>query len=706
MKKIILSLVIPAFFWVPGNVSAPAVQKSNPFFETYRTPFRVPPFDRIKTGHFLPAIEEGIRREQTEINLITANPKASTFENTIAAFDSSGVFLSEVTAVLGALQGADTNPDLQVLAKQTAPLLASHNDDISLNEGLFQRVKSVYDRRQTLNLNQDQMFLLENTYGDFIRSGARLDPGQKECLREWNKELSLLSVQFGENLLAETNDFKLIIADRADLAGLPPAVVGMAEAAAKQAGLAGKWMFTIQIPSMIPFLQYSEKRDLREKLYRAYITRCDRGNSRDNKQVVRRIVILRSEKARLLGFPTHAHFVLEKNMAKTPDTVSAFLKKLWDPALARAKTERAKMQAIIDRGGNRFKLAAWDWRYYAEKLRQEKFDLDDAALRPYFKLENVRKGVFILCEKLYGLKFVERPDLPRYHPEVQVYEVRENDGRHVGVLYMDFHPRAGKRGGAWSGAFRLEYYKNGKREAPVSTIVCNFTRPAGDTPSLLSIDEVETFFHEFGHSLATLLSESPFRSRSVARDSVELPSQIMEHWALEPELLSLYAMHYRTGEIIPVELVEKIRRSGLFNQGFATVEYLAASILDMAWHTISEPWDIDVTTFEKAILGYIGLIPEISSRYHSTYFNHIFRGGYSAGYYNYIWSEILDSDAFEAFREKGIFDKATALSFRKNILERFGNDDIMKQYVRFRGAEPKIEPLLKKRGLDDGPKPE
>jgi peptidyl-dipeptidase Dcp len=474
----------------------------------------------------------------------------------------------------------------------------------------------------------------------------------------------------------------------------------MAEETARQLKMPGKWIFTVQVPSMTPFLQYSTRRDLREKIYRGYIMRGDRGNERDNKETIRQIANLRAEKARLLGYTSHAAFVVEINMAKTPKAVDDFLLKLWTPALARARSEVADMQAIIDREGGKFQLAPWDWWYYAEKVRQEKFALDDAALRPYFKLENVRQGIFALCDKLYGLKFTERRDIPVYNPEVQVFEVREADGRYVGVLYMDFHPRPSKRGGAWSGSFRRQYFENGKRVAPLSTITCNFTRPTADAPSLLSVEEAKTFAHEFGHSLATLLSNSTWRSRSVPRDAVELPSQIMENWMLEPELLTTYAKHYQTGAAIPADLVKKLENSSLFNQGFATVEYLAASILDMKWHEIAEPRpSLDVNQFESQAMAGIGLIPEITPRYRSTYFNHIFNGGYSAGYYVYIWAEQLDADAFEAFKEKGLFDKATALSFRKNVLEKYGALDLMTQYVAFRGARPKIEPLLIRRGL-------
>jgi peptidyl-dipeptidase Dcp len=707
MKKVItgfflfclIGILAGSFLPMP-TLSQTSPTSENPFFKPYQTAFNVPPFPLIKNEHFLPAIEEGIKREKAEIEAIINNPQPPTFENTIAPLDHSGIFLSEVNAVFGALQGAHTNKELQALARKTAPMLAAHRDDIGLSEELFHRVMAVYDQREELKLDREQRFLLENTYRDFVRGGALLDKTQKARLRELNQELSLLSLKFGENVLAETNDFKLVIENPADLAGLPPSIVAMAAETAKQAGLEGKWVFTIQVPSMTPFLQYSERRDLREKLHRAYFMKGNRDNEYDNKEILKKIVALRQEKARLLGYDSHAAFVLENNMAKTPDRVNAFLMQLWEPTLAKTKAEAAALQAMIDRQGSGFKLASWDWWYYTEKLRQEKYALDDSALRPYFKLDNVRQGIFTLCEKLYGLKFVEQPDLPRYHPEVQVFEVREADGQHVGILYMDFHPRDSKRGGAWSGGFRRVYYEDGKRVPPIASIVCNFTRPTADAPSLLSTTEVETFFHEFGHALATLLSQSRYRSRSVARDSVELPSQIMEHWAFEPDLLATYAKHYKTGQVIPADLADKLEKSRLFNQGFITGEYLAAAILDMAWHTLEDASGVDVNEFEKKVLDGIGLIPEIVVRYRSPYFSHIFSGGYAAGYYAYIWSEVLDSDAYEAFKEKGIFDRATALSFRQNVLEPFGTDDILTQYVRFRGAEPKIEPLLRNRGLE------
>lgn len=694
--KILLLLACGLLLLQPAI--AQEVQKDNPFFQARTTPFQAPPFDKIFKEHYLPAFQEGIKREQAEIDAITAGKKAPSFANTIAAMDHSGIFLSDVSAVFYALLGAETNPDLQAIAREISPLLAAHADNISLNEKLFARVKAVHDQRQKLTLTPEESFLLENTYKGFIRSGALLDAASKARLRELNSELSLLGLKFGENMLAETNSSRIVIDDPSGLAGLPKTVQAMGAEAAKQLKLEGKWAYTTQVPSMTPFLQYSTRRDLREQLHRAYFMRGDRGNANDNKEIVKKIVTLRTERAQLLGYPTHADFVLEERMAKDPATVMAFLQKLWTPALARAGNEASEMQAIIDREKGGFRLASWDWWYYAEKLRQEKYAFDDSLLRPYFSLENVKQGIFTLCEKLYGLRFAKLDNLPVYHPEVQVYEVKEGSGSHVGLLYMDFHPRPGKRGGAWSGAFRREYYENGKRVAPISTLVCNFTRPAAGAPSLLSIDEVTTFFHEFGHSLNTLFSAGVYRDRNVPRDAVELPSQIMENWALEPELLKLYARHYQTGEVIPAALVEKLKASSLFNQGFETVEYLAASFLDMAWHTLRGGEAIDVRSFENGAMAALGLIPAIVPRYRTTYFNHMI-SGYAAGYYSYIWAGVLDKDAYEAFKEKGIFDRATAKSFRDNLLAKLGTEDALILYKRFRGAEPRIEPLLKSRGL-------
>lgn len=672
----------------------------NPFFQEYKTPFDTPPFDRIKNEHFLPAMKEGIRLHELEIKAITDNPQAPTFANTLAALDGSGKFLERVSSVFGALQGANTSPELQRIAQESSPLLSAHYSNVQLDEKLFARIKSVYDKRRSLKLTPEELFLLENSYQGFVRNGALLDKEGKERIRRINGELSLLSLQFSNNLLAETNGFTLLVDNKESLAGLPENFLEQASYRAKGMGKENQWAFNVQIPTLIPFLTYAQNRELREKMHRAYFMRGDNGDSRDNKEIIKKIVVLRRERAKLLGKPTFADLVLETNMAKTPGNVESFLKRLWGYSIAQAKEEVKEMQAIVDREKGGFGIASWDWWYYAEKVRKEKYALEEEQLRPYFQLDNVKEGIFTLCDKLYGLKFKKVTGVQVYNPEVQVYEVTEGDGRHVGLLFMDFFPRASKRSGAWSGALRRQGYEKGVRVAPLATIVCNFTAPTSNSPALLTTDETETFFHEFGHALATLLSDGRYGSRSVPRDGVELPSQIMEHWAFRPELLKLYARHYKSGEVIPEELIQKIRKSSFFNQGFASTEYLAASILDMAWHTTELPESqIDVRGFEQETLSKYGLIPEILPRYRSTYFQHIFAGGYSAGYYVYIWAELLDSDAFEAFQEKGVFDKATATSFRKNILEKYGTADLLKQYVKFRGHEPGIEPLLKKRGF-------
>ena len=703
-KKTVFFKFVPALLLavlclpLAQSLRGEAAAADNPFLVTPNTPFQTPAFDRIQISHYLPAVQEGINRHQAEIDAIVNNPKPATFENTIVALDMSGQLLGDVASVFYSLLGAVTSPQMQDLANQLSPLFSAHNDNISLNEKLFARVKAVYDKRARLKLSAVQLYLLENTYRGFLRSGALLDEKQKARLRDINREHSLLALKFDDNLLAETNDSYIVIDNKADLAGLPESVMVMGEETAKAMNMEGKWVFTAQRPSWTPFLQYAENRDLRKSLYSAYFMRGDRDNDKDNKAVLQKLLVLREERYRMLGYKTPAQFYLEPRMAKTPEAVHEFLMRLWQPALERAKSEAAEMQKLIDAEQGGFKLAPADWWYYAEKLRKAKYDLDDSALRPYFQLENVQKGVFTLVEKLWGIKFIERKDIPVYHPEVKVFEVHEGNGTLLGILYMDFFPRDSKQGGAWSGAFRGSFYQNGKRVIPFSTLVCNFTKPTPGTPSLLSIDEVSTFFHEFGHSLNTLFTDSVYRSNFAPQDSVELPSQVMEHWVLEPELLKVYARHYKTGEVIPAALVDKLKKSSLFNQGFETVEYLAACFLDMAWHSLENAQNVNVTKFEKKVMAAIGLIPEILPRYRSTYFAHI-HGGYEAGYYSYIWSGVLDADAFEAFKETSLFDKKTAASFRKNILAKLGTEDAMTLYKRFRGREPKVEPLLKKRGL-------
>ena len=683
----------------PAAVIAQAPQ-ANPLLAEWTTPFGVPPFPEFKPEHYLPAVKEGIAQQRKEVEAIAASQQPPAFANTIEALEYTGELLAKVSAVFGGLSSADTNDQLQAVNRETTPLLSALRDDINLNATLFGRVKALWDQRERLKLTPVQAKLLENTYKRFVRSGANLNVAQKDRLRAINAELSMLSLKFGDNLLKETNGYRLVIDNQADLRGLPPPVVAAGADAAKEAGMAGKWVYTLQAPSIWPFVQYADNRELRRQIFTAYTTRGDHGDQYDTKAIVAKIAALRAERAQLMGYNTYADFVLEENMAKTPAGVYGLLNQLWAPTRAMAIKEAAAQQEMIKKEGGSFTLEPWDWWYYTEKVRKARFNLDEQALRPYFRLENVREGAFYVANRLYGITFTPRPDLPVYNAEVRAFEVKDADGTHLGVYFTDYHPRPGKRVGAWSGSYRGTRLKDGKRVTPIVVNVCNFSRPAGDQPALLSLDEVSTLFHELGHGLNSLMSKVPCRGlASGPRDFTELQSQIMENWALEPEVLKVYAKHYKTGEVIPLDLVDKIRKSETFNQGFATGEYLAASFLDMDWHTITATQPPDTPAFEKQSMAKIQLIPEIVPRYRSTYYNHIFNGGYASGYYGYIWADVLVADAFEAFKEKGIFDQATARSFRTNILEKGGTEDAMVLYKRFRGREPSVEPLLRKRGL-------
>jgi len=697
MKKTFLLLVMAGVLFWSGSK-----KEDNPLLIEFNTTFQVPPFDKIMEKHYLPAFKEGIEQQKKEIEEIINNTEIPNFKNTIEALESNGALLRRVSNVFYVLNGTKTNDHMQEIAKEIAPLLSKHRDDIRLNEKLFKRIKAVYVQRDKSDFTVEQKTLLEKHYKDFVRGGANLNMEKKARLREINKELSLLTLKFGENILKENNRFELVIEKKDDLAGLPEAVINGAAEAASKRRYEGKWVFTLHKPSMIPFIQYSEKRELREKIFKAYINRGNNNNELDNKAILARIAAFRVEKAYLLGYKTHAHFVLEQNMAEKPENVYSFLNRLWKPALEMAKKEAIELQEMIRKEGKDFKLQSWDWWYYAEKLKKAKYELDEEMLRPYFKLENVIQGAFYVANKLYGIQFVERTDIPKYHEDVKVFEVKEADGSHIGVLYTDYFPRASKRGGAWMNSFRKQSKLGGKEVHPVITNNGNFSKPTGNKPALISSEEVKTLFHEFGHALHGLLSNCTYNrlsGTSVPRDFVELPSQIMENWALEPEVLKIYAKHYETGAVIPQALINKLKKAGLFNQGFVSVEYLAASFLDMDWHTLTEAKELDPGEFETKSLSKIGLIPEIIVRYRSPYFSHIFSGGYSSGYYSYIWAEVLDADAFEAFKETSLFDQKTAQSFRKNILERGGTEDPMTLYKNFRGAEPKVEFLLKRRGL-------
>ncbi len=699
MRKLFL-MFLP-FVMMLGSCSTTV--EENPFFSEYDTPFGVPPFDQIKNEHFLPAYEEAIKQHKAEIDAIVNNEEAPDFENTIVAYDRAGEMLSKVGSVFGGLRGANTNPEMQEIARQTTPMLSAHSNEIRFNQALFARIQDVYNQRETLELDLEQSRLLEKMYQDFARNGAALPEAQREELKELNQRLSMVSLKLSENLLAENNGFALILEDEADLAGLPEGVRTAAAEEASKAGHEGKWMFTLAKPSWTPFLQYSERRDLREKIYRAYFMRGDNNNENDNKELFAELLTLRQQVARMLGFDSYADYFTSIQMSETPQNVYDFLYQVWEPSLARAKSEAAEMQAIIDREGGDFTLESWDWWYYAEKVRNEKYNLEDDEVKPYFTIDNVRKGSFLLANKLWGLTFEARPDVPVYHEEVEAFEVFDADGSHLAILFIDPHPRPAKRSGAWCGSYRSgSYDEEGNKIYPVVTMVMNFTRPSGDKPAMMSWDETSTYFHEFGHAVHNFFADGRYgrTSRSVPRDFVELPSQIMENWAGEPELLKEYALHYETGEAIPDALVEKLNKASHFNAGFENTEYLAAAILDMDWHTTEATPDMDVAAFEKASLDRIGLIDQIVPRYRTTNFGHIHGSGYASGYYVYRWAGVLDADAFYAFKESGdLFNQDLAAKFRKYILAGNALYEGMDAYEKFRGSQPSIDPFLERSGL-------
>jgi peptidyl-dipeptidase Dcp len=707
MKKIAVLFVclglLFSFCSKPAEEKPSQISTQNPFFEDWntQTSFGVPPFDRIEEAHYMPAYIKAMEQHKAEIEDIVQNIDPPSFANTIEALDRSGAFLTKVDFVFQNMASALTNEKIQQIEQEVAPLLAKHSDDINLNQGLFRRAKSVYEQIDSLDLTPEQRMLLERTYRGFVRGGANLSDEKKARFREINEEMSVLSVKFAKNVLDETNAFKMVL-EEDELAGLPQSVISAAAEAAEEKDLEGKWVITLQKPSFIPFLQYSEKRELREKVFKAFANIGNNDNDYDNKAHVSRMAALRVERAQLLGYDTHADFILEDYMAKKPENVYNLLNQVWEPALAKAKGEVQEFQAMIENEGKDFQLQPWDWWYYAEKVKKAKYDLDDNALRPYFKLENVRKGAFDVATKLWGITFHYLEDMPIYHPDVRVMEVKDADGSHIGILYVDYFPRASKQGGAWMSPYRKQSRKNGENIRPIIVNVGNFTKPTADKPALISFDDALTLFHEFGHALHGLLTDCTYESLSgtdVATDFVELPSQVMENWASDPEVIQTYARHYLTGEPIPAELIAKIKKAGTFNQGFANVEYLASCFLDMDWHTLTAAKEMDCAAFEKASMKKIGLIPEIIPRWRSTYFDHIFSSGYSSGYYSYLWSEVLDADAFQAFKETNLFDQKTATAFRKNILEKGGTEDPMTLYLRFRGSEPKIEPFLEREGL-------
>lgn len=696
MKKQLLSLLFATMLLV-------SCTESNPLLQEWNTPFGIPPFEDVKSEHYMPAFKEALKQHKAEIDAIINSTEPATFENTIVAYDNAGELYSKVSAVFSSASSVASNDEIIAIAQELSPISSAHFNEIRLSDELFARIKSVYDAKDSLDLNENQLRLLEDTYKSFERNGATLSPEKKEQLKAVNSEISALQLTFGQNMLKETAAWTLLIDNEEDLAGLSEGQIMEAASRAEASGNAGKWQFGLDNPSVMPFLESADNRDLRRQMLNAYLNRCNNNNEQDNKEIIKNLVTKRLEKAQILGYENYAEYVLEERMAKTPEAVYDLLNQLWEPALKVAKQELDDMTKIAKREGVSLPLEASDWRYYFAKAKQEKYNISEEETKPYFQLENVREGIFYLTNKLYGITFTQVENVPLPHPEAVVYECKDEDGTHLGLLFMDMYARAGqKRGGAWCTSYRGTKYVDGERVAPLMAIVGNFTRPVGDKPALLSADETETFFHEFGHALQGLFADVEYQGLDyMTRDFVELPSQIMEHWVFEKELLQVYAKHYETGEVIPDELVEKIINAGKYGQGFATVEYLAASLLDMDFHILTEiPEDLDVMAFEDKVLGDRGLLPQIPSRYRSPYFNHTFGGGYTAGYYSYIWAEVLDCDAYNAFVQTGdIFNKEVATKFRKEILERSNEMDAMDLYINFRGQEPDIKPLLENRGL-------
>ena len=685
------------------NEPKPEAETPNPFLTEYTTPFQVPPFDQIKNEHYLPAFEAGMKEQLAEVEAIVNNEETPTFENTILPYDKSGKILSRVSNVFFNLNECLSDDEMIAIAEQVLPMLSKHSDSIMMNPKLFERIDYVYQHRDEMDLDDQQIRVVEKYEQDFVRNGAALPAEKQAELSKINEQLSTLSLQFGNNLLKENAGYKLVIENEADLAGLPQTSIDAAAEQAKTEGMEGKWVFTLSKPSLIPFLQFADNRDLREQMYKAYYNRGDNNNDYDNKKLVNEMCKLRVQKAKLFGYDNYADYVLAVNMAQDSKTVDKFLIDIFNPAQQLAKKELSEMQAIADAEGAGIKLEGWDWWYYAEKLRKAKYAFDENQIKPYLTVDNVRNGMFDAANKLYGITFTKNETLPVYYPGVETYEVKEANGDFLGILYLDYYPRESKSGGAWCTSFRESGYDiEGNKIYPLVSLVMNFTPASGDTPALLTWDETETMWHEFGHSLHAFFSDGLYSRTcgSVPHDYVELPSQIMENWVAEPEVIRMYAKHYQTSEVMPDSLINKIENSALFNQGFMTTELIAASILDMKYHELTEPQDLDVDAFEKQQMDAIGLMSEILPRYRSTNFAHIFSGGYSAGYYAYTWAEVLDKDAFNYFKTSGdLFNPELAASFRKNCLQECGNDEGMVQYRKFRGQEPEYEPYLKARGL-------
>ena len=673
----------------------------NPLLEKFNTPFEAAPFDRIETEHFLPAIEAAINETKAEIDLIKEHPEPD-FVNTIAALDQAGARLNIISGIFFNLNAAETNPEIQKLAKEISPMLTSHSNDILLDAALFAKVKSVYEQRSELNLDEEQETLLTKTFKSFARNGANLNDPDKGRLREIDRELAGLGLQFGENVLEETNKYELVIEKEADLKGLPEGAVEAAAQAARETGKEGKWVFTLAFPSYIPFMTYADNRELRKTMFMAYQTKASKGDELDNREIIRNILRLKDERAKLLGYPTYADFVLEERMAESPSKVLRFLDELLSKSKPKAEQEVQELREFAKKLHNLDDLEKWDFGYYSEKLKKQKFEVDDELLKPYFRLENVVNGVFATAEKLFDLEFIHNMDIPVYHPDVKAFEVRDKSGSHVALFYADFFPRPGKRNGAWMTSFRGQRKDDSGDQRPHVSIVCNFTKPTQSMPSLLTFNEVTTLFHEFGHALHGMLAAGKYEAlsgTSVYWDFVELPSQIMENWCYEKDCLDLFAVHYQTGEKIPEELIQRIKKAANFHQGYQTVRQISFGLLDMNYHHIDPATVKDVSVFENEALRSTELLTPVAGTMMSTSFSHICQGGYAAGYYSYKWAEVLDADAFELFLEKGIFDKETANSFREHILSAGGRIHPSTLYKRFRGRDPKPDALLKRAGL-------